>query len=550
VANVSYLRRPGSEGLPARYKGRLSVRSRRPRRGAYIAVVLVVVVAGLAVVAVAFATSKATLRADGHALARVEMPLGGGKIERVLVTGGPTANLLPVELRGTQIWPRKRIPVGERVTIQVVIKRPGAVSWLSGSTEHLRLSLTAPAARVLHPYLTVAAGAPLRVHFNQPVQWVTYGAPGAIKRHTLPAAETTVSLPRPAAAGSELVAAGPRTWERAHAATISWFPAGAARASAVANPAPGSKIGPDTPITLTFSEPVGKALGGHLPPVSPSASGAWRQANSHTITFKPRGYGYGLGASVKVPLPSDVNVVGAGGPVASWSVPPGSTLRLQQLLSQLNYLPLTFNGPSVAPTPQAQIGAAIRPPAGHFRWRYGNTPAALRSMWQPGTSGVMTKGAVMAFENDHGITADGVAGASVWKALFEAAVAGRRSAFGYTFVSVSEGSPETESTWHNGRVVVSGAVNTGIPSAPTATGTYPVFLHSPSVTMSGTNPDGSHYSDPGVPWTSYFNGGDALHGFLRASYGSAQSLGCVEMPYSEAAEVYKYTPIGTLVNVT
>jgi lipoprotein-anchoring transpeptidase ErfK/SrfK len=49
---------------------------------------------------------------------------------------------------------------------------------------------------------------------------------------------------------------------------------------------------------------------------------------------------------------------------------------------------------------------------------------------------------------------------------------------------------------------------------------------------------------------SYFNGGDALHGFLRASYGSAQSLGCVEMPYSEAQAVYPYTPIGTLVNVT
>ena len=52
--------------------------------------------------------------------------------------------------------------------------------------------------------------------------------------------------------------------------------------------------------------------------------------------------------------------------------------------------------------------------------------------------------------------------------------------------------------------------------------------------MSGTNPDGSHYSDPGIPWVSYFNGGDALHGFIRASYGFPQSLGCVEMPYSEA----------------
>ena len=49
---------------------------------------------------------------------------------------------------------------------------------------------------------------------------------------------------------------------------------------------------------------------------------------------------------------------------------------------------------------------------------------------------------------------------------------------------------------------------------------------------------------------SYFNGGDALHGFIRASYGFPQSLGCVEMPYSEAAQVYPYTPIGTLVDVT
>ena len=68
--------------------------------------------------------------------------------------------------------------------------------------------------------------------------------------------------------------------------------------------------------------------------------------------------------------------------------------------------------------------------------------------------------------------------------------------------------------------------------------------------MRGTNPDGSHYSDPGVPWVSYFNGGDAIHGFNRASYGSAQSLGCVELPPAEAEKVFPYTPIGTLVTVT
>jgi lipoprotein-anchoring transpeptidase ErfK/SrfK len=67
--------------------------------------------------------------------------------------------------------------------------------------------------------------------------------------------------------------------------------------------------------------------------------------------------------------------------------------------------------------------------------------------------------------------------------------------------------------------------------------------------MSGTNPDGSHYVDPGIKWVSYFNGGDALHGYVRASYGFPQSDGCVEMPIANAAQVFPLTPLGTLVTV-
>ena len=92
-------------------------------------------------------------------------------------------------------------------------------------------------------------------------------------------------------------------------------------------------------------------------------------------------------------------------------------------------------------------------------------------------------------------------------------------------------------------------VNTGISVSPTALGTYPVYLRYTTQTMSGTNPDGSHYSDPGIPWVSYFNGGDALHGFIRYSYGYPQSLGCVEMPLASAKTVWPSTPIGTLVTV-
>jgi peptidoglycan hydrolase-like protein with peptidoglycan-binding domain len=224
-------------------------------------------------------------------------------------------------------------------------------------------------------------------------------------------------------------------------------------------------------------------------------------------------------------------------------------MRLQQLLATLGYLPLRFNATTSLPsTPDAQEQAAIHPPAGSFSWRYGNVPSALHGFWAPGTSGVMTRGAVMAFQNDHGLTPDGVAGPQVWRSLIDAASSGRGTSFGYTFVTVDTSS-QSLSLWHSGKMVMTTPVNTGIASAPTATGTYPVFEHSPSVTMSGTNPDGSHYSDPGVPWVSYFNGGDALHGFLRASYGSAQSLGCVEMPFSTAGKVFPYTPVGTLVHV-
>jgi peptidoglycan hydrolase-like protein with peptidoglycan-binding domain len=219
------------------------------------------------------------------------------------------------------------------------------------------------------------------------------------------------------------------------------------------------------------------------------------------------------------------------------------------LLANLGYLPLTFKGAHVPLTSAAQEAAAVDPPKGRFDWKYPNTPAPLKGFWKPGAYGTVTKGALMAFESDHGMIADGIAGPAVWKALIGAAISGHGSTFGYTFVSVSVAS-QSLNLWHSGKTVIgSTAVNTGIPSAPTATGTYPVYEHLTSTTMSGTNPDGSHYSDPNIPWVSYFNGGDALHGFTRASYGSPQSLGCVEMPFSVAAQVWPYTPIGTLVDV-
>lgn len=518
---------------------------------AAIVVLIVVVLAGLAVV---FASASASLTGDSDALAKVALPLGGGRVQSIVVVTGPHSRRIPITLRDGRIWPRGTIPAGERVSLEVVVKRPGWIAWLAGHTQRLRLTMTTPTARLTQDYLTVAGRAPLSLRFTSPVSAIAYGAnPGRLARHQLTGPQSVVSLARTASAGSLWIAAAPRTWETAKAQNVSWFPAGQATA-AVATPAPGSTVGPTTPIRLSFARPVAQALGGSMPPVSPATAGSWHIVDSHTIVFRPQGYGYGIGAHVKVGLPAGVRLMG-GRAIGSaddgtWTVPPGSTLRLQQLLSMLGYLPLRFNY-SAAPaarTPTGQETAAIHPPSGSFTWRYPNVPSDLRSMWAPGADGAMTRGAVMAFETDNGLTADGVAGPQVWRTLISAALAGHGSGFGYTFVMVDK-SAQHLTLWHNGRTVLTTPVNTGIASAPTASGTFPVYEHIRVGTMSGTNPDGSHYNDAGIQFISYFNGGDALHAFTRAQYGFPQSLGCVEMALGPAGQVWPYTPIGTLVHV-
>jgi peptidoglycan hydrolase-like protein with peptidoglycan-binding domain len=453
---------------------------------------------------------------------------------------------------GHQVLPSEKVPAGERITVEVTVRSPGWNSWLTGKRQTLKLTETTPVTHLTSAFLTRKHGQPVSVSFDAPVAKAGYGALGTkLSAKTLSAPERSISLPESATAGTAYVVAAARTWELPTRTEITWFPAGS-HATAVATPDPGTRI------TLTFSKPVSKVLGNNLPPVSPRTAGSWHRLGAHRIEFIPQGYGYGLGADVKVSLPSDVNLVGGqekgSDPVGQWTVPNGSTLALQQLLSQLGYLPVTFT-PSggtadVQPTPAAEEAAIVNPPQGTFSWRYANTPAQLKALWSPTDYTELTKGAVMAFEQSEGLATDGIAGPDVWKALINAVVKGEKSTFGYTFVMVSETEPENIHVWHNGRIVVHGLVNTGIPAAPTATGTYAVYEHLTVTTMSGRNPDGTPYHDPGIPWVSYFNGGDALHGFIRASYGFPQSLGCVEMPYAQAGAVFPYTPIGTIVNLT
>jgi peptidoglycan hydrolase-like protein with peptidoglycan-binding domain len=513
------------------------------------AAVVLVIVVGLSVILVIAGSAQAGVHSSSKSLAAISLPFGSGRIYHVSVSAGADQRVVPVRVKDNQIWPEVKLAPGEKVTVIVTLRRPGWVSWISSKTDQVRLTGRTPDTKVRSTFITKHKQEPLVVRFASPVTYAAYQtADGHVSARSFRTPQTRLTVDESAAAGTTRVWSSARSWEKPASASVSWFPAGV-KSVAILSPAAGTTVGSTAPITLTLSKPVSQVFGSRLPAVSPSGSGNWETVNSHTIRFVPTGYGYGLGAKVTVGLPDDVEISG-GAKAASWTVPAGSTLRLQQLLAELGYLPVSFTESTpVADTAGAQEQAATNPPAGNFAWRYSATPSALKQLWQPSQWTELTKGAVMSFEQNNGLAVDGEAGPAVWKALMKAEIAGQKSSFGYTFVHVSETDPEQVLVWHNGNNVASGLVNTGVSAASTATGVYAVFEHIPLQTMSGTNPDGSTYHDPGIRWISYFNGGDALHGFVRASYGFPQSDGCVEMPYALAHTVWGYTPIGTIVDV-
>ncbi len=518
-----------------------------------------IVFAALVIAAAAAVTvwSGATLSADPAALARVELqPFAGTLVHESAVGADGTA--IPLAVRDGRLTPLVKVPAGELISVNVVIRRPGWLSWALGSLRDERLTVRAPVAHLREPWLTVAAGAPVRISFDHAVSAVSYTTPGQpAVRLALTAPTRTVTLAGLGGAGSAGVAVALRPWELLSAPIeVHWFPPSQAPVL-IASPSPGSNLAPTQTIVLTFSAPVAALLGSSLPTLSPSTPGSWRERDSHTLVFTPSGLGAPLGSELRVILPHAVAVAQPSGSISqassqlTWTVPLGSTLRLQQLLAQLGYLPVSWHpsGPAVARTIDAQSAAAIAPPTGTFSWRYANTPHELQALWKTGRPNPITRGAVMTFEHEQGLAVDGLAGPMVWHALLEAAVAGRGTHTPYSYVYVHSQVPQKLTLWSAGHTVLTSPGNTGIPSRPTQPGTFPVFEHIPVGTMSGTNPDGSHYHDPGIRWISYFNGGDALHAFPRASYGTPQSLGCVELPLAAAAKVWPYTPIGTLVTI-
>ncbi|MHB8505076.1 MAG: L,D-transpeptidase family protein [Acidimicrobiales bacterium] len=362
---------------------------------------------------------------------------------------------------------------------------------------------------------------------------------------------------------------------------------------AAVHPRPSAhELAVDGVITVAFSAPLKGSE--PTPRLNPPVAGHWTVSGS-TLTFHPTG-GFVPYSHEALTVPAGVTASEGGRSVSlasayhvRFQVGTGSWLRLQQLLTELRYLPLTFTpgtsatatgytssassttsattatsttaSSTTATTPLSALqqepttagAVSTAPLPGSFTWAYHNVPASLVQAWAPGKDNVLTRGAVMAFESDNNLAVDGVAGPQVWSTLRHDVAARNLDPHPYNYLMVNETGTEYLKVWSDGRVVYTTLVNTGVPGATTQPGIFPVYLRYEHQNMKGTDVNGTKYDVP-VSWVSYFNGGDAVHGYYRSGYGYPQSNGCVELPISNAQMLWTssqgYDGYGVLVDVS
>jgi lipoprotein-anchoring transpeptidase ErfK/SrfK len=109
-------------------------------------------------------------------------------------------------------------------------------------------------------------------------------------------------------------------------------------------------------------------------------------------------------------------------------------------------------------------------------------------------------------------------------------------------------STQTATLYQNGKVFRTYLISSGLPGHDTHTGSFRIFGKVYIQDM-GCFP-GAPYCTKNVPWVSYFNGDQALHGaYWHHNFGHQMSHGCVNMPLDVAKFVYYWAPIGTEVRV-
>ncbi|HUD17776.1 MAG TPA: Ig-like domain-containing protein, partial [Acidimicrobiales bacterium] len=202
-------------------------------------------------------------------------------------------------------------------------------------------------------------------------------------------------------------------------------------------------------VSVHLSAPV--VAGSGVPTFNPPVSGSWLKVGPDSLSF--------AATAPFIPTSTETLVIpgGASGlrsvdgrrlaapATITFTVAQASTERLQQLLAQLNFLPLSFT-----PSGSSAPAQATTAQPGTFAWRWPGLPSTVTSLWTEGIEDVITKGAVMNFENQHGLTVDGLAGKDVWSALLADVASGKVNADPYVYVLVSKQLPENLTLYENG----------------------------------------------------------------------------------------------------
>jgi lipoprotein-anchoring transpeptidase ErfK/SrfK len=109
-------------------------------------------------------------------------------------------------------------------------------------------------------------------------------------------------------------------------------------------------------------------------------------------------------------------------------------------------------------------------------------------------------------------------------------------------------SRQTMTLFENDAAVRTIFVATGVPAAPTPTGTFYVQYKSAQMRFRGVNPDGSRYDIPDVHWVMPFWGDYTIHGaYWRGRFGAPGSDGCVSMTDADAKMLFDWADVGTPV---
>lgn len=88
-------------------------------------------------------------------------------------------------------------------------------------------------------------------------------------------------------------------------------------------------------------------------------------------------------------------------------------------------------------------------------------------------------------------------------------------------------------------------VSTGLPSTPTPVGQFRIWIKLRFDDMAGAD-----YYIEDVPYVMYFHEGYGLHGVTwHGNFGHPMSHGCINLPTSEAAWLFNWAQVGTLVNI-